>query len=116
MKHVLTIGLTIAVASSAMAPVASSQSADVVTAYMHCVRRNAERLEPAGDSPEDIARAAIFLCQSKEAAAFAASPSSAEELRAAAIFFGAGQAVVARLCRKTKDCGLAPVVDAPNPD
>jgi hypothetical protein len=82
---------------------------------MHCVRNNAVRLEPSCDAPEDIAKAAIFLCQREEGAAINANAENAKnamQLRETAIFYGSGQTVVARLCRKTKVCGLAPIAPA----
>ncbi len=108
MKIISTV-LIIAVAITAPAFAASHDKDSIVRAYMLCVRTTAERLEPSGDAPEDIAKASIFVCQSEEAKAFSADPAGAENLRDTAIFYGAGQAVIARLCRKTGDCGVAPV-------
>ena len=88
---------------------ASPEQDAAVRDYMYCVRNNAGRLEPSGDAPNDIAKASVFLCQSEELAAFAPSPDSAKQLRETAIFYGASQAVIARLCRKIGDCVLAPL-------
>jgi hypothetical protein len=106
---ILSIILLLAIVPMTPALAASTEQDAVVQAYMLCVRKNAERLEPSGDSPQDIAKASIFLCSNEELAAFAPDPSSATQLRETAIFYGTGQAVVARLCRKAKDCGLAPL-------
>jgi hypothetical protein len=85
--------------------------------FMICVRRTAERLEPSGDAPKDVAEAAVFLCLPKETAAANAAIQAGDmqmmgSLRGTATFYGAGQVVAARLCRKTKDCGLAPLPPA----
>ena len=90
---------------------------DAVRSYMLCVRRNAELLEPSGDPPQDVARAAAFLCMRGEAAAFNAgyrpNASPRSTLRDTALFHGAAQATVARACRVAQRCGLAPL---PNPN
>jgi len=98
------------VLAAVLSLLAADTGADTLTReYMLCVRRNAVRLEPSGDPPGDVARAAVFACQPEEAALFAMLPQEANQLRATAIFFGTGQAVSARLCRKTKDCGVTPL-------
>ena len=77
-------------------------------AYNVCVRRMAVRLEPSGDSPEDVARAAQVLCSTERFAAINAAVkaggSSIEDTEQAAKFYAAAEATIARLCRKTKDC------------
>lgn len=77
-------------------------------AYNICVRRTAVRLEPSGDSPEDIARAAQVLCSTERFAALnaavAAGGSAIEDTERAAKFYAAAEVTIARLCRKTKDC------------
>ena len=82
-----------------------------------CVRRNAELLEPSGDPPQDVARAAAFLCMREETAAlnagYRASAGPRSALRDTALFHGAAQATVARACRVAQRCGLAPL---PNPN
>jgi hypothetical protein len=108
MKIISTV-LFIAAAITAPAFAASPEQDSIVRAYMLCVRSTAERLEPSGDAPEDIAKASIFLCQTEEAKAFNADIAGAAQLRETAISYGASQTVIARLCRKTGDCGLAPV-------
>ena len=96
---------------------AAQTSDDVVRSYMLCVRRNAEVLEPSGDPPQDVARAAVFLCGREETAAFNAgyrpNASPRSTLRDTALFHGAAQATVARVCRVANRCGLAPL---PNSD
>ena len=77
--------------------------------YMICVRTAAERLVPSGDAPQDVARAAVYLCSVEELAAFNLDPAKASQLRETALFYGAAQAVAARLCRLARDCGLAPL-------
>lgn len=76
--------------------------------YNVCVRRMAVRLEPAGDSPEDIARAAQVLCSTERFAALnaavAAGGSAIDDTERAAKFYAAAETTIARLCRKTKDC------------
>ena len=74
--------------------------------YMHCIRKTAIRLEPSGDSPQDIGKAATAFCMKAEEPLFRAHPNDASTLRETAIYYGAAQAVAARLCRKTKDCEL----------
>ncbi len=75
-------------------------------AYMNCVRTTAQRLEPSGDAPQEVARAATAFCQDFETPLFTAQPSTSMQLRETAIYYGAAQVVAARLCRKTKDCEL----------
>jgi len=81
---------------------------------MLCVRRLAVRLEPSNDPPEDVARAAAFVCQGLELRAINLSldnpppGGSPIELRATAIYYGAGQTVIARLCRLRHDCSVLP--------
>lgn len=89
--------------------VPEASTATLTRTYMLCVRRTAVRLEPSGDSPESVAKAAVFACQREEAALFAARPQDVNELRETALFYATGQAVAARLCRKTKDCGVTPL-------
>lgn len=76
--------------------------------YNVCVRRTAVRLEPSGDSPEDIARSAQVLCSTERFAALnaavAAGGSAVDDTERAAKFYAAAEATIARLCRKTKDC------------
>ncbi|MDX0426883.1 hypothetical protein [Sinorhizobium medicae] len=86
-----------------------------VRAFMHCVRGMAERLEPSDDTPSEVASAAIFMCSEEEVTAANAVLNDGEsgitpnKLRETAEFYGAAQATIARLCRKTQDCGLAPI-------
>jgi hypothetical protein len=102
--------LLIALLLLATAAPASAQSRDdLVRAYMLCVRQHAQILEPSEDTPQDVARAAVFLCQRQEGAAFNADLRAASELRETALFFGAAQATIARLCRRTGRCDLAAV-------
>jgi hypothetical protein len=83
---------------------------EFVRDYMYCVRRNSARLEPSGDPPEDIAKAAIMMCNHEESAAFnSSSGSTPEHLRETAVFYGSGQVVVTRLCRRTRECGFLPL-------
>lgn len=92
-----------------LAAAAQSASPDPIEAYMLCARRMAVRLEPSGDAAADVARAAVFACQDKEAIALNIDPSRASQLRETALFYAGGQAVAARLCRRTNDCSVAPV-------
>ena len=87
--------------------------------FMRCVGIMAVWLEPSGDAPEDIARAAVFACQQEEveAAALVSDSSDAtsagmtpERIRQAGMSYGAGQAIVARMCRVTGHCGLVKLV------
>lgn len=94
-------------ATLALAPAALDHTGTLTREYMLCVRTKAIRLEPSGDSPEDVAKAAVFACQREEATVFAVLPREATQLRDTAIFYGTGQAVAARLCRKTHDCSVA---------
>ena len=86
---------------------------DAVGSYMLCVRRNAELLEPSGDPPQDVARAAAFLCMREETAAsnagYRANAGPRSAIRDTALFHGAAQATVARACRVAQRCGLAPL-------
>lgn len=112
-------GLAPAVALALTLQSAAAQTPDDATrAYMLCVRRNAEFLEPSGDPPQDVARAAVFVCHREELAAFnavnrpAGAPPDSNALHAlrnSALFYGAGQATVARACRVAQRCGLAPL-------
>lgn len=87
-----------------------AQSRDtLVRDYMFCVRRNAEVLEPSDDPPQDVARAAIFLCGREETAAINSKIDQATRLRETTIFYGAAQATIARACRRARRCGLAPI-------
>jgi hypothetical protein len=76
--------------------------------YNVCVRRYATRLEPSGDSPSDIARAAKILCSDERFAALNAAAKAGgtaiDDTERAAEFYAAGQVTISRLCRKTKDC------------
>jgi hypothetical protein len=87
---------------------------DLTRAFMVCVRSSADALEASGDTPQDVAQAAVFLCQREEAAAINADPRSALKLRETALFYGASQATIARLCRRTGRCDLAPVTPLPS--
>jgi hypothetical protein len=86
---------------------------DVVRDYMLCVRRMAARMEPSGDTPTDIADAAKVYCTPARTAALngaiRGSNATTTEIENAAELYGRAQVVVTRLCRKTKDCGLAHV-------
>ena len=88
---------------------------DLTKTYMLCVRRAAIQLEPSGDSPEDIGRAATWACANEEVAAVNASLKiqrpgyGPTDLRGSGIYVGAAQAVGARLCRQTKDCSYGHV-------
>lgn len=91
----------------ALAVAAAPPDRDTATqSYMYCVRKMARRLEPSGDAPDDIGKAATAFCRRLEEPLFIATPSEANTLRETAIYYGAAQAVAARLCRKTKDCEL----------
>lgn len=87
---------------------AGSSLDDAQRDYNVCVRKVAVRLEPSGDSPEDIARAAQVLCPSERFAAINAvvkvEGSAVDDTERAAKFYAAAEATIARLCRKTKDC------------
>ena len=102
----LTPALALALPARAAAAPAPD---DATRAYMTCVRRNAERLEPSGDPPQGVARAAVFLCQRDEMTAFNARGRPDANLRDTALFYGAGQATAARACRVAQRCGLAPL-------
>ncbi len=93
----------------ALALATSQTDDDSVRDYMLCVRRAAVRLEPSEASPEDVAKAAVFSCQTAEARAFNMHLAQANQLRETAIFYGVGQAVAARLCRRTRDCDVVPL-------
>jgi hypothetical protein len=106
--------LTPTLALALLVQTAAAQTPDdAVRSYMHCVRRNAEILEPSGDPPQDVARAAVFLCGREETAALNAgyrpNASPRSTLRDTALFYGAAQATVARACRIAQRCGLAPL-------
>ncbi len=110
--------LILALAMALLIQTAAAQTRnDLVGSYMLCVRRNAELLEPSGDPPQDVARAAVFLCPREEGAAFNATDRpgtrpdafSMRDLRDTALYAGAAQATVARACRIAQRCGLAPV-------
>ncbi len=97
-------------------PAAAGPDTDqMVRNFMLCVRGMAERLEPSEVAPSEVALAAVFMCSEEEVAAANAvlqdreSGISPIKLRDTAEFYGAAQAIIARLCRKTQDCGLAPV-------
>ena len=88
----------------------------LVRDYVICARRTAARLEPSGESPTDIADAAKAYCSSARSAALnssrdfkGGSAASIDEIDRGAFFFAKAQVIVARLCRKTKDCGLASI-------
>jgi recombinational DNA repair protein (RecF pathway) len=96
----------------AMQSAAAEAPQDATYAYMFCVRRHAELLEPSGDPPQDVARAAVFLCLREEGLAFNSDGrSTPDHLRNTAIFYGAAQTTVARACRLAQRCGLAPLSD-----
>lgn len=106
--------LTPALALALTMQAATAQTPDDATrAYMLCVRRTAELLEPSGDPPQDVARAAVALCQREEMTAFNArggvNTGAATSLRDTAIFYGAMQSTTARACRVAQRCGLAPL-------
>ena len=106
--------LTPVVALALTMQVAAAQTPDDATrAYMLCVRRTAELLEPSGDPPQDVARAAVALCQREETIAFnahgGADTGALSSLRDTAIFYGAAQSTAARACRIAQRCGLAPL-------
>jgi hypothetical protein len=88
---------------------------ELTKTYMLCVRRAAIQLEPSGDSPEDIGRAATWACANEEVAAVNASLQvqrpgyGPTDLRGSGLYVGAAQAVGARRCRKTKNCTYAHV-------
>lgn len=98
--------------ASAAMPVPANAQVDVAganRAYFGCVRRAAEAIEPSGDAPMDVARAAVFYCAREETAAFRAMRGDESQLRESALFAGAAQTTFARLCRRASVCGLAPV-------
>ncbi|MDB5707718.1 MAG: hypothetical protein JWN66_4834 [Sphingomonas bacterium] len=76
--------------------------------YNICVRKAAVRLEPSGDAPEDIARAAQVLCSTERFVALniavKAGGTAVNDTESAAKFYAAAEVTIARLCRKTKDC------------
>lgn len=94
---------------------------DATRTLMFCARNMAARLEPSGDPPSDVAEAAVFLCLPEESAAVnlwykAGSPNTGanpDQLRGTALFYAKGQAVISRLCRKTKDCMVPPPPASP---
>ncbi len=81
--------------------------------FNFCVRRMAVRLEPSDANPEDIGKAAVTLCIDEEIAADnmiihdPAPGLTMDNLQTGAISLGITEAVVARLCRKARDCELA---------
>jgi hypothetical protein len=82
-----------------------------LAAYTACVRSMASRIEPSDALPDEVARAAIFACAKEEAIAMneaVRSGGDPNRLRSDALYFGSSQAVIARLCRKTGDCRVAP--------
>lgn len=105
--RVVVIALLVAHAANAQTP------DKAVRDYLLCVRRAAEVLEPSGDTPQDVARAAVLICQREEMSVSKDSDREAQRLRETALFYGAAQATVARACRIVGRCGLAPL---PNPD
>src|SRR4051812_4889177 len=106
MRRVLLLGIGLGL----HAGMAAAQTTVTLTRdYMLCVRRNAEILELSEDPPQDVARAAVFVCSLDEAAAFSLDTGKAKSLRETALFYGAAQATVARACRRAAKCGLAPV-------
>ena len=90
----------------ALALSATPAEDQIVRNYMLCVRHAAVRLEPSEAPPEDVAKAAVFSCQAEETPALNIDVSQAMHLRETALFYGVGQAVAARLCRRTHDCGV----------
>ena len=90
-------------------PIKAQSQDDATRDYMFCVRRNAEILEPSEDTPRDVAHAAAFLCIREEITASNLNLSEASKLRETALSYGAAQATIARVCRRTGRCGLAPV-------
>jgi len=93
-----------------LVPAAAAQAkTDPTIAYMHCVRSHAELLEPSEDAPMDVARAAIYLGGQEETAASSLNTHEATRMREAALWVGAAQATIARLCRRKGQCGLAPI-------
>ena len=81
-----------------------------VGAFVLCSRNAAVRLEPPGDPPQDVARGAVILCGPAELKAANLALRVQQpgmdptKIREDALFLAAGRAVVARLCRRTKDC------------
>jgi hypothetical protein len=110
--------VTLIAIAAAMMVQSSELEAPLDTAtrnFMFCVRNTAARLEPSGESPRDIADAAVFVCLPEEIIALnlalgEGNPRS-QNLRETALFFGASQVVVSRHCRLTGDCELAPAPD-----
>ena len=88
-----------------------------LAAYMNCVSSEATRLLPSHESAEDIARAALFMCQLKfDPAVRAVDRASNEELRKRG-FPGTGQIgpseTLKRDARQTaEDAAIAVVVNA----
>lgn len=108
---------TPSVRSQESAP-ATPSTGDLTRTFMYCVRNLAARLEPSGDDPEAVAKAAVFLCLPEETDAVNAALREKDnylvgQLRGTAIFYGSGQVVIARLCRKTKDCLVPPPPASP---
>ena len=81
--------------------------------YMLCVRRAAVRFEPSGESPQDIATAAVWACVREGLPAMnllLRDPNTSMtpvQLVSSAKQAAIGQVVGARLCRKNKDCDYA---------
>ena len=90
----------------------AASAEDAVRDYMLCARRMAVRLEPSGETAEAIGRAATAYCSAEGAAAANYAFQHPErgltpvKLGDDARYFAEAQAVAARLCRKTGDCGL----------
>jgi xanthine/CO dehydrogenase XdhC/CoxF family maturation factor len=112
----VAVAIALAIAAtkaSAQQPVLTKEQGDeAIRTYMLCVRRMALRLEPSGDPPEAVAAAATAQCMEAglpamnyviQARERGISPA---KLGDDARYYGAAQAVTARLCRKTGDCAL----------
>lgn len=109
MKFVVPILLVIFVASNAFA----DEQRDAEGAFMLCVRKAAIRFEPSGETPQSIAKAAVWACLDEEARATTAILNSAnpgidpKSLQLTAEMVAIGQVVGVRLCKANKDCAYA---------
>jgi hypothetical protein len=92
---------------------ATQEEDDAERIYMFCVRGAAVRFEASGESPTDIAQAAMWACLPQYVAASnllqndPQAPISSNGLEATAKQAAIGQVVGVRLCKKTNDCAYS---------
>ena len=106
----------IAIVFAAALASASPDSDTLVRDYNLCMRRMAEKLEPSGESPTDIANAAKAFCSDQRFKALnsardfnGGTTASIDEMERAAEFYARAQVVAVRLCKKTGDCALTKI-------